>query len=44
MGSGHDRIETNIWLMVVLIVLVMSIGGIATIAPLFFQGCFFRST
>jgi cytochrome c oxidase cbb3-type subunit 2 len=37
MGSGHDRIETNIWLMVVLIVLVMSIGGIATIAPLFFQ-------
>ena len=37
MGSGHDRVETNVWLMVVLIVLVMSIGGVATIVPLFFQ-------
>ena len=37
MASGHERIETNIGLMVVLILIVVSIGGIATIVPLFYQ-------
>ena len=37
MASGHERVETNIGLMVVLILIVVSIGGIATIAPLFYQ-------
>jgi len=37
MATGHERIETNIGLMVVLIILLMSVGGIATIVPLFFQ-------
>jgi cytochrome c oxidase cbb3-type subunit II len=35
--GGHERIETNIGLMVVLIVLVMSVGGVVTIVPLFYQ-------
>ena len=37
MASGHERIETNIGLMLVLIVLVISVGGLVTIVPLFFQ-------
>jgi cytochrome c oxidase cbb3-type subunit 2 len=37
MATGHERIETNIGLMVVLIIVLMSVGGIATIVPLFFQ-------
>ena len=37
MASGHERVETNIGLMAVLILIVVSIGGIATIAPLFYQ-------
>lgn len=37
MASGHERVETNIGLMVVLILIVVSIGGIATIVPLFYQ-------
>ncbi len=37
MAFGHDKIETNIGLMLVLIVLTVSVGGIATIVPLFFQ-------
>ena len=36
-SSGHQRIETNIGLMVVLILIVASIGGIATVLPLFWQ-------
>ena len=35
--SKHERIETNIGLMAVLIVLVVSIGGIITVMPLFWQ-------
>ena len=35
--NKHERIETNIGLMVVLIVLVVSIGGIITVMPLFWQ-------
>ena len=37
MATGHERIETNITLMVVLIILSISVGGLATIVPLFFQ-------
>ena len=37
MAFGHDRIEKNIGLMIVLIVLVVSIGGLVQIVPLFFQ-------
>lgn len=37
MASGHERVETNIGLMVFLILIVVSIGGIATIVPLFYQ-------
>jgi len=37
MANGHERIETNIGLMTVLIILTISVGGIATIVPLFFQ-------
>jgi cytochrome c oxidase cbb3-type subunit 2 len=37
MAFGHDRIEKNIGLMIVLIILVVSIGGLVQIVPLFFQ-------
>ena len=37
MARGHERVETNIGLMVILILVVVSIGGIATIVPLFYQ-------
>ena len=37
MARGHERIETNIGLMVVLILIVISFGGLVTITPLFFQ-------
>lgn len=37
MARGHELLETNIGVMVVLIVILMSIGGIATIVPLFYQ-------
>jgi cytochrome c oxidase cbb3-type subunit II len=36
-GFSHERIETNNFLMIVLIVLVISIGGLVEIVPLFFQ-------
>jgi cytochrome c oxidase cbb3-type subunit 2 len=35
--SGHERIETNNLLMIVLILLVVAVGGIVEIVPLFFQ-------
>ncbi|MDL2336288.1 MAG: cytochrome-c oxidase, cbb3-type subunit II [Pseudomonadota bacterium] len=35
--SGHERIETNNLLMIVLILIVVAIGGIVEIVPLFFQ-------
>ena len=35
--SGHERIETNNFLMIVLITLVVSVGGLVEIVPLFFQ-------
>jgi cytochrome c oxidase cbb3-type subunit 2 len=34
---GHERIETNNFLMIVLILLTAAIGGIVEIVPLFFQ-------
>ena len=34
---GHEKVETNVTLLVVLTVLVMSIGGLVEIVPLFFQ-------
>ena len=37
MASGHEKIEKNIGLMIVLIVLVVSVGGLVQIVPLFFQ-------
>jgi cytochrome c oxidase cbb3-type subunit 2 len=33
----HDRIEKNIGLMIVLIILTISVGGLVEIVPLFFQ-------
>jgi cytochrome c oxidase cbb3-type subunit II len=36
-GFSHEKIETNSFLMVVLIILVVAIGGIVEIVPLFFQ-------
>jgi cytochrome c oxidase cbb3-type subunit II len=35
--SGHERIETNNFLMIVLILLTAAIGGIVEIVPLYFQ-------
>jgi len=37
MATGHDKIEKNIGLMIVLILAVVSIGGLVQIVPLFFQ-------
>ena len=34
---SHEKVETNIGLMVVLIVLVISVGGLIEIVPLFFM-------
>ncbi len=36
-GFSHEKIETNYFLMIVLIVLVISFGGLVEIVPLFFQ-------
>jgi cytochrome c oxidase cbb3-type subunit II len=36
-GFSHEKIETNSFLMVILIILVVAIGGIVEIVPLFFQ-------
>ena len=35
--TGHERIETNNFLMIVLILVALAIGGIVEIVPLFFQ-------
>ena len=37
MPAGHDKVEKNIGLMIVLILVVVSIGGMVQIIPLFFQ-------
>jgi cytochrome c oxidase cbb3-type subunit 2 len=36
-GFSHERIETNNFLMIVLITLVVAVGGLVEIVPLFFQ-------
>ena len=35
--SGHEKVETNLGLLIVLIILVMSVGGLVEIVPLFFM-------
>jgi cytochrome c oxidase cbb3-type subunit 2 len=35
--TGHDRIEKNIGLMIILVILVISVGGLVQIVPLFFM-------
>ena len=37
MATAHDKVEKNIGLMIVLIIVVISIGGLVQIIPLFFQ-------
>lgn len=37
MATGHEKVETNIGLMIVLIILVVSVGGLVQIVPLFFM-------
>jgi cytochrome c oxidase cbb3-type subunit 2 len=37
MKLNHDFIEQNSWLMIVLIVLVVAVGGLVEIVPLYFQ-------
>ena len=36
-GFSHEKIETNNFLMIVLILLVVAVGGIVEIVPLFYQ-------
>jgi cytochrome c oxidase cbb3-type subunit 2 len=35
--TGHERIETNNFLMIVLILITIAVGGLVEIVPLFFQ-------
>jgi cytochrome c oxidase cbb3-type subunit 2 len=35
--SGHEKVETNLTLLIVLTVLVVAVGGLVEIVPLFFQ-------
>ena len=37
MASAHDKVEKNVGLMIVLVIIVISIGGLVQIIPLFFQ-------
>ncbi len=37
MNFSHERIEKNPWLLIVLVLLVVSVGGLVEIVPLFFQ-------
>ena len=37
MSFSHEKIETNNWLMIVLVLLVVAVGGLVEIFPLFFQ-------
>jgi cytochrome c oxidase cbb3-type subunit II len=37
MAFSHEKIETNNWLMIILILLVIAVGGLVEIVPLFFQ-------
>jgi cytochrome c oxidase cbb3-type subunit 2 len=37
MSFSHEKVETHNWLMIVLILLVVAVGGLVEIVPLFFQ-------
>jgi len=37
MSFSHEKVETNNWLMIVLVLLVVAVGGLVEIVPLFFQ-------
>ena len=37
MAGGHDKVETSVTLLVILTVLVVAVGGLVEIVPLFFQ-------
>ena len=37
MASAHDKVETNVGLLIILVLLVISVGGLVQIVPLFFQ-------
>ncbi len=37
MATAHDKVEKNVGLMIVLVIVVISIGGLVQIVPLFFQ-------
>jgi cytochrome c oxidase cbb3-type subunit 2 len=37
MATGHEKVETNVGLLVVLVVLAISVGALVEIVPLFFQ-------
>ena len=37
MAAGHEKIEKNIGLMIILVIITVSIGGLVQIVPLFFQ-------
>jgi cytochrome c oxidase cbb3-type subunit 2 len=37
MKLSHDRIERNVGLMIILVILVIAVGGMVEIVPLFFQ-------
>ena len=42
-GFSHEKVETNNFLMIVLILLVVAVGGLVEIVPLFFQKSHDRS-
>jgi cytochrome c oxidase cbb3-type subunit 2 len=37
MSFSHEKVETSNWLLIVLILLVIAVGGLVEIVPLFFQ-------
>ncbi len=37
MATAHEKVEKNIGLMIILVIVVLSIGGLVQIIPLFFQ-------
>jgi cytochrome c oxidase cbb3-type subunit II len=37
MSFSHEKVETSNWLMIVLILVVVAVGGLVEIVPLFFQ-------
>ena len=37
MSAGHEKVETNLGLMMILIIVLVSIGGLVQIVPLFFM-------